>query len=635
MHRPRFFVVAWAIAILVSAAPAGAASKPALTRYSLAGGCFTIASGGAELQPGAGPFRLKAMALGRYLVYGKDRRFLASRGTTLADAPSPATEWRVDGDARRGFTMANAQTGVKLPVRLVKAPGCAEYPEAEVNAKGTSFKGTSPIGTVAGVIDTHAHLMGFELFGGEWHCGRPWHPYGAPYALPDCTSMRRGVNGVFADFLETGSPVATTDRRGWPTFKDWPKPSAVASEGDYYTAIQRAWLGGLRIMVSLSVENESLCAVMSQRRRPCNDMATARAQIADLFEMQNYVDAQSGGPGKGFFRVVTDPIQARRVINAGKLAVVIGIEVSRVLGCGQHFGVPECDRAAVDKGLAELRRLGVTSFFPIHKFDNAFGGTKMDAAEGGVIVDAGNVLATGRFWDVETCKTAEQDADQLTTPVTEPVAELLAGPLHALLPGGAIAPVYPPPPHCNTQDLTDLGRYLIEQMIQKRFIVELDHMDARTANSVLDLLERHAYPGVVSGHSVPVQLSPQAMPRIYRLGGFVSPTSAYTPKDYLDSWRTSVAARDPRFYNGGRSGSSRRRCSCSNTRARSYCPRPAAWASDWHTASAPANATEVAAFRVRARHEKAHVCRRALRNRVAADRQNRNRRCRQRFLIHS
>ena len=50
-------------------------------------------------------------------------------------------------------------------------------------------------------------------------------------------------------------------------------------------------------------------------------------------KMERYIDAQYGGPGKGWYRIVTDPFQARRVINQGKLAVVMGIETSVLFGC--------------------------------------------------------------------------------------------------------------------------------------------------------------------------------------------------------------------------------------------------------------------------------------------------------------
>ena len=49
--------------------------------------------------------------------------------------------------------------------------------------------------------------------------------------------------------------------------------------------------------------------------------------------MQDYIDAQFGGPGKGFYRIVKNPFQARKVINAGKMAVIMGIETSVPFGC--------------------------------------------------------------------------------------------------------------------------------------------------------------------------------------------------------------------------------------------------------------------------------------------------------------
>jgi len=557
MRRGLTLVVA-TVAAVATVVPAAAAAAP-LDRFSLVNGCFDArTTDGRVLTGGLGPVRMQATALGTYLLYGTAQEVVAGTAAgevVRAAAPSPAAEWQVSGDARIGFALTNLEHGTRMDVRFKPARGCAVYPEAEVNAVGVPWKGTSDSGGIRGSIDTHGHLMGFELFGGEWHCGRPWHRYGVAYALPDCASLRQGTNGVFTEFLETGMPATDRDTVGWPTFRDWPKPGTVASEGDYYTGLKRAWLGGLRVMVSLAVDNEALCSVMTQRRRECDDMASARAQIRDLHELEEYIDAQSGGPGKGFFRIVTDPLEARRAINRGQMAVVKGIEVSRLLGCGQVDGQSQCDRGDVDRGMRELRSLGVTSFFPVHKFDNAFGGTKMDSGANGVIVGAGNRVATGRFWDVETCKTEQLDNDQAAAPGGSAVAQVLGGPLRELSPGGAVAPLYPPTPHCNTRELTDLGAYLIDQMAQQRFMVELDHMDTKTANAVLGQLEARRYSGVVSSHATNSQLSPQLMPRILGMGGFVSPTSSYTPKEYLDLWALSVAARSDRFYGGGGFGS--------------------------------------------------------------------------------
>ena len=61
--------------------------------------------------------------------------------------------------------------------------------------------------------------------------------------------------------------------------------------------------------------------------------------------------------------------------------------------------------------------------------------------------------------------------------------------------------MYSAGPHCNIHGLTSLGAYLINQMIKQHFIVELDHMDNKTADATLSLLEAHHYSGVISAHS--------------------------------------------------------------------------------------------------------------------------------------
>ena len=139
-------------------------------------------------------------------------------------------------------------------------------------------------------------------------------------------------------------------------------------------------------------------------------MGSVFIQARDLQALQDYIDAQSGGPGKGFFRIVTNPFQARQVINQGKLAVEEGIEVSDLFNCGEFLGNPKCTAAQVDQGLDAVAKIGVSTFFPVHKFDNAFGGTKMDAGDLGLIINGGNHLETGSFWDVQTCAGPEHDS---------------------------------------------------------------------------------------------------------------------------------------------------------------------------------------------------------------------------------
>jgi hypothetical protein len=72
-------------------------------------------------------------------------------------------------------------------------------------------------------------------------------------------------------------------------------------------------------------------------------------------------------------------------------------------------------------------------------------------------------------------------------------------------------------------------------------------MDAKTADDTLSLLEAHHYSGVISAHSWD---SPQENPRIYNLGGFVTPIAGASPASFISQWRDSLKIRNKKFYNG-------------------------------------------------------------------------------------
>src|SRR3712207_1590759 len=101
------------------------------TRYSLAGGCYAV-----DVIDGAQQVRMRATTLGRYLLYLPDGRYLTAAGP--AEKPGPEADWGVEEDGAGGFTMATlAEPERKVPVRFTEATGCAEIPEAQLNATGT------------------------------------------------------------------------------------------------------------------------------------------------------------------------------------------------------------------------------------------------------------------------------------------------------------------------------------------------------------------------------------------------------------------------------------------------------------------------------------------------------------------
>ncbi len=120
--------------------------------------------------------------------------------------PARATEWtaRKVGD-RFAFTNAGKRLRIKgtdrFALRVTK--GCTRYPEADINIHGAPFAGVTPYQEVRGYVDGHTHGMAFEFLGGKVHCGRPWHEYGAPYALKDCPdhAVTQGYGAILETFF--------------------------------------------------------------------------------------------------------------------------------------------------------------------------------------------------------------------------------------------------------------------------------------------------------------------------------------------------------------------------------------------------------------------------------------------------
>jgi hypothetical protein len=542
--------VAAAIVIALGVSSGSHAAPPSggqpLSRYSIVHGCYSLSSpAGSPIAASDGPFRFQAAALGTYLLYTPNDSYLVP-GLTTAQTPTGAAEWVVTGGGQHGFTFTDLADSSSFAATLTPATSCSTYPEAQVDATGNTFSGASPEGSVSGTVEGHAHLTAFDFLGGDWHCGRPWSAFGAPYALPaSCDGYEKGTNGVFESFLDFGGLTRPGAMDGWPTFRYWPSPTAIAEEGDYYTGIQRAWMAGLRLLVTNDVDNEALCGLMTVKRTSCNDMQSVRIQAADLNALQDYIDAQSGGPGKGWFRLVTNPFQARAVINEGKLAVIQGIEVSRLFGCGEVNGASQCNQSQVDAGMQQVWNLGVRTFFPVHEFNNAFGGTKGIAGSTGVIVNAGNRLETGSFMTEQPCTAEQQDAEQLATAPTGALAGLLNGPLASLL-GGNPLPAYGTGPQCNIQGITSLGTYLIHQMISHHLIIQLDHMDSKTAAAALQITTDAHYAGVVSAHCCS---SPQLFRQTYADGGFVTEPVSPAPS-FINILKQDQAESSSRYYWG-------------------------------------------------------------------------------------
>ena len=558
------------LAIQAAPAPGSDRAEAASTdsRYSLAGGCFALRSEARDrfvVKSGAGyaasassaaaaeRFRMQATDLGRYLFYGHARDFLARNllnGISSATQPSDNSDWTVrkedgifrvsNGFAGRDLTVAangnlasaaEGAAGAAGRFSFRQVDGCAAYPEVEINVTGGPSARKPPYVETRGLLEGHMHQMAFEFLGGRAHCGRPWHRFGAPYALVDCLDHQpTGCTAVLENVL-FGNPARCHDPTGWPTFKDWPHPQSLTHEQSYYRWLERAHRGGLRIFVNLLVENRVLCELYPLKQNSCDEMDSVRLQARRIREMERYIDAQNGGPGRGWFRIVDDPFEARHVINAGKLAVILGMEVSEPFGCRLLNEVPQCTAAGLDAGIDELYDLGVRQLELINKFDNALAGVAGDGGSTGTITNQGNFASTGRYWNLEHCDDQENH-DHSPTGLEHNDDELIGNGLLEFLPPGTL-PVYPPPPHCNTMGLTDLGERAIRRILAKGMLFDPDHMSVKARNEAMDVVESVKHPGVISSHS---WSTPNALRRVSRLGGVITPYAG-NAESFVHEWR--------------------------------------------------------------------------------------------------
>jgi microsomal dipeptidase-like Zn-dependent dipeptidase len=536
VRRRRLAAAALAPALLIAVAAGGSGraagpettAGPAAPAASASSGrCVRIdsAAGPARLAPADGGYRgsgkrasgffLKATGLATYMLQDRGHGLLAVDGPSVSrtKTPGPQAEWALrrlpGGDYLLASTAAHRLLAVKGgPAYLVdhetarsrfRLPGahrCARFPEAHVGARGNPFRGTLPDGTVAGYADLHLHITANMRAGGRVIHGESFDRFGISEALGH-DADDHGPDGsldVTGNLLRTGEATGTHDVHGWPTFAGWPVHDTITHQQTYYVWLQRAWMAGLRLVVAQTVEDQPICDIEPVKSHSCDETQTIRLEIAELKALQRYVDAQSGGRGRGWFRIVTDPRQARRVIERGKLAVVIGVESSDPLGCSERLGMAQCTREQIDRNLDDLYRRGVRSLFIAHWVDNALAGPAFEGGDKGQFISLLQLTQTGQPFATEPCGAADEDNGQ-----------------------------------CNARGLTNLGAHLVRRMMAKHMLIEVDHLSQKAREAVMEIAEARHYPLVSSHTGTGGEWIPSQLRRLYALGGIASATPDTSP----------------------------------------------------------------------------------------------------------
>lgn len=407
-------------------------------------------------------------------------------------------------------------------------------PEAGVVSDGTEPT-VNPDGTLNVVIDAHAHIAAAAGFGGSFYCGDNIGDMSV--ALAGCPKFAPGQIGNLVEAIIGGASV-TQPQKGYPDFSAWPNVGSLLHEQAYYTSIERLWKSGVGMINLLAVNNDIACEIWEVGQNgDCSDMSNVRKQLEKAKQIEYWIDQHNGGVGQGWFRIVKTPEQARQVIAQGKLAVSLGVEVSGMFGCSGHLDAPACTKDDIDQGLDEMQQAGVSGFFPIHKFDNALGGVRFDSLLTGAILDVGQLLWYGHWWEAQPCQDEAHDNSQIISQDNlARAATIFAQSFsHKTVPAGVTFPVYPEGNICNVRGLTDLGKYTVEEMEKRGMIIHVDHMSVKSARDTLDIVERTGYPGVMSEHS---WSDNSIVGRIIRDGGFAASLiyNAADAPDVTDSY---------------------------------------------------------------------------------------------------
>jgi len=438
-------------------------------------------------------------------------------------------------------------------VALYPTDGCTPAPELTVDAEGAVERTRWPDGDLYGVVETHAHLLtNFGFGGGGIFHGAPFHRLGVEHALPSCEPFHGGAgrrdlmgyafnqgrdldqDALIGAFVSGRTPERNHETAGWPEFTDWPDARDHAThQQQYYRWLERAYLGGLRLLVQHATTNEIICEMMvglgsQDVRYSCNDMVAVDRQIEEVYNLERYIDAQEGGPGRGWFRIVTSPEEAREVIADGRMAVILGIETSNLFDCfvAPRDGFEACDEASVSEALDRYHERGIRVIFPVHKYDNAFSAGDGDRA----IIELGAWINSGHWSNfTQDCDLsvptvfdrggvtfgglnqprdvyASAPPNDVLTPFREnPVAGV--SPYLPQISSGALEGEW-----CQNAGMTPLGEHLMGELMRRGMLIEVDHFPRRAYARAFELLEAADYPALGT-HGTNYD------GRIYALGG--------------------------------------------------------------------------------------------------------------------
>lgn len=394
-------------------------------------------------------------------------------------------------------------TSARLCVSFVVAflsVGCASGPHSDTrcNLPQETPRARVPLpqipdGGLQGFADYHAHMFSEEGFGGFLFQGKAFVPKPEPEAIAEALAacQHTRVPHFVTRAVVEGAGDGAHGPDGYPQFNTWPRYTSHTHQQMYIDWLYRAYTYGLRLVTIVATNSETLCD-FTYHLNPCSDVEAVKLEIDAIHNMASYVAANEGG----WLEIATSAAQAEKIVGSGRLAVVIGIEVDSLFGCGIGPRGEVCDDAEVVKRLdGAYREQDVRQITPIHLVDSAFGGSAVFDER----LNANHFYLRGYYQSLRDC-TDEGVEWRLRGKDALPAGANLLIFFHS---GRTYDPHVPASlvgaqGHCNGLGLTPLGVSLLREMMKRGMLIDAEHMSERSLNDTFRIADEAGYPIMLS-----------------------------------------------------------------------------------------------------------------------------------------
>lgn len=329
-----------------------------------------------------------------------------------------------------------------------------------------------PLGSANGYGDYHIHQFSNLGYDGRLLWGSADGP--EPTAVGSCNGMNHAVSWM-PGFITAALVSPELGMHNFGThghtgdnskYRDWPVWGTITHQQVWEGWLKKAHQDGLNLIVMSAVNFRYICGIMPKSNgyydqsggtRPCDDMKNVRRQLeaANAFAARN----------SSWYVIALSPSHARRIIQEGKLAVILAIETSEIFN-------NVTNEAELDRELDTYYNLGVRSIQPVHELNNKFAGTAYFQKMFDLVQTFVNAKAFFSGGD--------NSPDDLNT---------------------ALKGIQVDGNKNNLQGLTPLGKALVQKLMTRKMIVDVAHLSMRSFQDSYSIAAANKYYPLLMSHT--------------------------------------------------------------------------------------------------------------------------------------